>query len=277
MSFERKPSKPALVRHKIGAQSSPPAIVLIYSRSDKPEKMRKRVMPLRGLKAFADGEAIAKLMQEAHKEFLDPAHVSVEQLAGLCEKLRCGAAQKPGGAKSAAAPPPPVAPLSRELLREVECDLPSPSSASDPSLASIASAGAPQQSPNTALAAFASGAATATETAVATFGAASSSDDGSPPGRVPSILAPLPAQPSATKKGAKGKAAKKGGGPTPKGKLAPLAAQRQPTLESLLGMSESDDDDDGAARLDAELAASAKVTRPATLPGLAGMPPLRAL
>ena len=30
-------------------------------------------------------------------------------------------------------------------------------------------------------------------------------------------------------------------------------------------------------RLDAELAASAKVTRPATLPGLAGMPPLRAL
>ena len=273
MSFERKPSKPALVRHKIGAQSSPPAIVLIYSRSDKPEKMRKRVMPLRGLKAFADGEAIAKLMQEGHKEFLDPAHVSVEQLAGLCEKLRCGAAQKP--AKSAAAPPP-VAPLSRELLREVECDLPSPS-ASDPSLASIASAGAPQQSPNTALAAFASGAATATETAVATFGAASSSDDGSPPGRVPSILAPLPAQPSATKKGAKGKAAKKGGGPTPKGKLAPLAAQRQPTLESLLGMSESDDDDDGAARLDAELAASAKVTRPATLPGLAGMPPLRAL
>ena len=273
MSFERKPSKPALVRHKIGAQSSPPAIVLIYSRSDKPEKMRKRVMPLRGLKAFADGEAIAKLMQEAHKEFLDPAHVSVEQLAGLCEKLRCGQA---GGAKSAAAPPPPVAPLSRELLREVECDLPSPSSASDPSLASIASAGAPQQSPNTALAAFASGAATATETAVATFGAASSSDDGSPPGRVPSILAPLPAQPSATKKGAKGKAAKKGGGPTPKGKLAPLAAQRQPTLESLLGMSESDDDDDGAARLDAELAASAKVTRPATLPGLA-MPPLRAL
>ena len=271
MSFERKPSKPALVRHKIGAQSSPPAIVLIYSRSDKPEKMRKRVMPLRGLKAFADGEAIAKLMQEGHKEFLDPAHVSVEQLAGLCEKLRCGAAQKP--AKSAAAPPP-VAPLSRELLREVECDLPSPS-ASDPSLASIASAGAPQQSPNTALAAFASGAATATETAVATFGAASSSDDGSPPGRVPSILAPLPAQPSATKKGAKGKAAKKGA--TPKGKLAPLAAQRQPTLESLLGMSESDDDDDGAARLDAELAASAKVTRPATLPGLAGMPPLRAL
>ena len=275
MSFERKPSKPSLVRHKIGAQSSPPAIVLIYSRSDKPEKMRKRVMPLRGLKAFADGQAIAKLMQEAHKEFLDPAHVSVEQLAGLCEKLRCGAAQKPGGAKSAAAPPP-VAPLSRELLREVECDLPSPSSASDPSLASIASAGAPQQSPNTALAAFASGAATATETAVATFGAASSSDDGSPPGRVPSILAPLPAQPSATKKGAKGKAAKKGGGPTPKGKLAPLAAQRQPTLESLLGMSESDDDDDGAARLDAELAASAKVARPA-LPGLAGMPPLRAL
>ena len=274
MSFESKPSKPALVRHKIGAQSSPPAIVLIYSRSDKPEKMRKRVMPLRGLKAFADGEAIAKLMQEAHKEFLDPAHVSVEQLAGLCEKLRCGQA---GGAKSAAAPPPPVAPLSRELLREVECDLPSPSSASDPSLASIASAGAPQQSPNTALAAFASGAATATETAVATFGAASSSDDGSPPGRVPSILAPLPAQPSATKKGAKGKAAKKGGGPTPKGKLAPLAAQRQPTLESLLGMSESDDDDDGAARLDAELAASAKVTRPAALPGLAGMPPLRAL
>ena len=273
MSFERKPSKPSLVRHKIGAQSSPPAIVLIYSRSDKPEKMRKRVMPLRGLKAFADGEAIAKLMQEAHKEFLDPAHVSVEQLAGLCEKLRCGQA---GGAKSAAAPPPPVAPLSRELLREVECDLPSPSSASDPSLASIASAGAPQQSPNTALAAFASGAATATETAVATFGAASSSDDGSPPGRVPSILAPLPAQPSATKKGAKGKAAKKGGGPTPKGKLAPLAAQRQPTLESLLGMSESDDDDDGAARFDAELAASAKVTRPA-LPGLAGMPPLRAL
>ena len=42
-------------------------------------------------------------------------------------------------------------------------------------------------------------------------------------------------------------------------------------------MSESDDDDDGAARLDAELAASAKVARPATLPGLAGMPPLRAL
>ena len=277
MSFERKPSKPSLVRHKIGTQSSPPAIVLIYSRSDKPEKMRKRVMPLRGLKAFADGQAIAKLMQEAHKEFLDPAHVSVEQLVGLCEKLRCGAAQKPGGAKSAAAPPPPVAPLSRELLREVECDLPSPSSASDPSLASIASAGAPQQSPNTALAAFASGAATATETAVATFGAASSSDDGSPPGRVPSILAPLPAQPSGTKKGAKDKAAKKGGGPTPKGKLAPLAAQRQPTLESLLGMSESDDDDDGAARLDAEVAASAKVTRPATLPGLAGMPPLRAL
>ena len=269
MSFESKPSKPSLVRHKIGAQSSPPAIVLIYSRSDKPEKMRKRVMPLRGLKAFTDGQAIAKLMQEAHKEFLDPAHVSVEQLAGLCEKLRCGAAV---GAK---AQPPPVAPLSRELLREVECDLPSPSSASDPSLASIASAGAPQQSPNTALAAFASGAATATETAVATFGAASSSDDGSPPGRVPSILAPLPAQPSATKKGAKGKAAKKGA--TPKGKLAPLAAQRQPTLESLLGMSESDDDDDGAARLDAELAASANVTRPATLPGLAGMPPLRAL
>ena len=94
MSFESKPSKPSLVRHKIGAQSSPPAIVLIYSRSDKPEKMRKRVMPLRGLKAFADGEAIAKLMQEAHKEFLDPAHVSVEQLVGLCEKLRCGAAQK---------------------------------------------------------------------------------------------------------------------------------------------------------------------------------------
>ena len=127
MSFERKPSKPSLVRHKIGAQSSPPAIVLIYSRSDKPEKMRKRVMPLRGLKAFADGQAIAKLMQEAHKEFLDPAHVSVEQLAGLCEKLRCGQA---GGAKSAAAPPPPVAPLSRSSSREVECDLPSPSSAS---------------------------------------------------------------------------------------------------------------------------------------------------
>ena len=59
--------------------------------------------------------------------------------------------------------------------------------------------------------------------------------------------------------------------------LAPLAAQRQLTLESLLGMSESDDDDDGAARFDAELAASAKVTRPAVLPGLAGMPPLRAL
>ena len=272
MAFES--TKATLLRHKVGAQRSPAAaIVLVYSRSDRPDKMRKRVMPLRGLKAFADGQAIAKLMQEAHKEFLDPAHVSVEQLAGLCEKLRCGQA---GGAKSAAAPPP-VAPLSRELLREVECDLPSPSSASDPSLASIASAGAPQQSPNTALAAFASGAATATETAVATFGAASSSDDGSPPGRVPSILAPLPAQPSATKKGAKGKAAKKGGGPTPKGKLAPLAAQRQPTLESLLGMSESDDDDDGAARLDAELAASAKVTRPAVLPGLAGMPPLRAL
>ena len=51
----------------------------------------------------------------------------------------------------------------------------------------------------------------------------------------------LPAQPSATKKGAKGKAAKKGGGPTPKGKLAPLGFEED--LVDLAPAPEGTDDD----------------------------------
>ena len=270
MSFEQKPSKPSLVRHKIGAQSSPPAIVLIYSRSDKPEKMRKRVMPLRGLKAFADGEAIAKLMQEAHKEFLDPAHVSVEQLAGLCEKLRCGQA---GGAESAAAPPPPVAPLSRELQRE----------SARPAVAVVGERPVARVDRVRRRAAavaehgtrrLASGAATATETAVATFGAASSSDDGSPPGRVPSILAPLPAQPSATKRARRARRRRRAAGRRPRASSR-CWRRSGSRRSSLLGMSERRRRRRrGAPRRRARRQREGGAAGDA---GLAGMPPLRAL
>ena len=90
MAFES--TKATLLRHKVGAQRSPAAaIVLVYSRSDRPDKMRKRVMPLRGLRTLEDPAAIARLMIEAHAEFLDPAHVSFEQITGLCAKLQSAA------------------------------------------------------------------------------------------------------------------------------------------------------------------------------------------
>ena len=55
-----------ITRHKIGTQSSPPAVVLLYENE---KGLRKRVMPLRGLETLGS-KASAKLLTEAHKEWL---------------------------------------------------------------------------------------------------------------------------------------------------------------------------------------------------------------
>ncbi|KAL1519127.1 hypothetical protein AB1Y20_003390 [Prymnesium parvum] len=112
----------AITRHRIGVQRSPPALVLFYSREGR-EGLRKRVMPVRSLDELGV-HACAKLLVEAHREYLDEKAVDFEQVKALCEQL---ASSKPSSSSSS----PPTrseavaeAPraLDRSLLRQMEVD-----------------------------------------------------------------------------------------------------------------------------------------------------------
>ena len=91
-------------------------------------------MPVRSLGELGTS-ACARLLVEAHKEFLDAKAVEFEQVLGLCEKLASMQTALPG--KSV--PDPPVAKpsatpqaLDRGLLRQMEMDFNSGSELSPP-------------------------------------------------------------------------------------------------------------------------------------------------
>ena len=91
---------------RIGAQRDPPALVLIYKQDGS--KLRKRVMPLRGLITLEPGAATRKMV-EAHRPFLDLDRISSTQLTEIVTTLVTDAAALPTApppAPSAARPPP---------------------------------------------------------------------------------------------------------------------------------------------------------------------------
>ena len=155
---------------RIGTRTSPPALILIYTRGKRSQDLRKRMMPLRSLGELGP-EAAARKMIEAHGEYLNTSKIAFEQIAKLVASLipptddqKCPptvtkAAELDSTADVSVAPPdtsakisiaPPAEavpkdepklsppPLDRGLLQELACDLES-SCGSAGSAASIVS------------------------------------------------------------------------------------------------------------------------------------------
>ncbi len=118
---------------RVGAQHEPaPAIVLIYKEGSK---VRKRVMPLRGLIQL-EPDAVTRKMIEAHRTFLEA--ISSAQLTDIITRLIADTPATP------TAPPPAPPPTAKETATSL---LPSvPSIASPPPSIAVETAPAPATS-----------------------------------------------------------------------------------------------------------------------------------
>jgi hypothetical protein len=122
---------------RIGAQRDPPALVLIYKQDGS--KLRKRVMPLRGLITLEPGAATRKMV-EAHRPFLDLDRISSTQLTEIVTSLVTDAAALPTA-------PPPAPSAARSPANEAAMPLTQIAAPPDPNIQPSAAAGVTKKSP----------------------------------------------------------------------------------------------------------------------------------
>jgi len=239
-----------ITRHKIGLQHTPPALVLYYSRDGNQGSLRKRVMPVRSVEELG-AKASAKLLVEAHAEYLDSRYVEFAQILGLCEKLAAmppaaPPSSQPGKSTSSAKPSSTPKALDRGLLREMELDFNSSGSEQSPPAEPVVASNTSAPQGRGRAGGLPPPSAVPSATRVAVQGSSAAKATGSPrkASKDEDGGAKAKQKTSAAKGGdAKDGKEKKGGGKKAKKPKKSAAAGNDwdgPSLNSLLGMSDDE-------------------------------------